>query len=54
MTISEIDEFLSDPDRRIATLPGRDGIGKTKLLRDWSRDKARWTGGMVKIICSGP
>jgi hypothetical protein len=40
--LSELDEFLSDPDRRIAILPGRGGIGKTKLLRDWSRDKAGW------------
>jgi hypothetical protein len=40
--LSELDEFLNDRDRRIAILPGRGGIGKTKLLRDWSRDKPGW------------
>ncbi len=40
--LSDLDSFLNDPDRRIAILPGRGGIGKTKLLRDWSRSKAGW------------
>ena len=40
--LSDLDSFLNDPDRRIAILPGRGGIGKTKLLRDWSRSNAGW------------
>jgi hypothetical protein len=40
--LSDLDSFLNDPDKRIAILPGRGGIGKTKLLRDWSCGKAGW------------
>ena len=41
-TLSDLDSFLKDPIQRIAILPGRGGIGKTKVLRDWSRGKAGW------------
>ena len=40
--LSELDRFLNDPTKRIAILPGRGGIGKTKLLRDWSHGKTGW------------
>jgi hypothetical protein len=40
--LAELDAFLNDPVQRIAVLPGRGGIGKTKLLRDWSRAVSGW------------
>lgn len=40
--LAELDRFLNDPGQRIAILPGRGGIGKTKLLRDWSRGISGW------------
>lgn len=41
-TLAELDAFLHDPTKRIAIVPGRGGIGKTKVLRDWSRAKDGW------------
>jgi hypothetical protein len=38
-----LDQFLNDPEKLIAVLPGRGGIGKTKLLRDWSQKQSGWT-----------
>jgi len=38
----ELNAFLGDPAKRIAVLTGRGGIGKTKLLRDWSHAVAGW------------
>lgn len=40
--LEELNSFLSDPQKHIAILPGRGGIGKTKLLRDWSRGATGW------------
>ncbi len=40
--LEELNEFLSDPEKRIAVLPGRGGIGKTKLLRDWASSATDW------------
>jgi hypothetical protein len=40
--LSELTAFLNDPEKRIAVLSGRGGVGKTKLLRDWSRDTGAW------------
>ncbi len=40
--LAELDAFLNNPVQRIAVLPGRGGIGKTKLLRDWSRAVSDW------------
>jgi len=40
--LSELDSFLNDPAKRIGFLSGRGGIGKTKLLRDWSQATAGW------------
>ncbi len=40
--LAELNAFLADPAHRIAVLPGRGGIGKTKLLRDWSAGVAGW------------
>lgn len=41
-TLSDLDSFLKDKTKRIAVLPGRGGIGKTKVLRDWSRARTGW------------
>jgi len=41
--LAELDSFLSDPDRKIGLLPGRGGIGKTKLMRAWSEGQSGWT-----------
>ena len=35
--VQQLNGFLDDPTKRIAILAGRGGVGKTKLLRDWSR-----------------
>jgi hypothetical protein len=40
--IAELDAFLNDPTQKIAVLPGRGGIGKTKLMRAWSENKTGW------------
>jgi hypothetical protein len=40
--VSELDAFLDDPVQKIAVLPGRGGIGKTKLMRAWSEKKDGW------------
>jgi hypothetical protein len=39
---ASLDQFLADPEKLIAVLPGRGGIGKTKLLRDWSGSQEQW------------
>ena len=38
----ELDAFLNDSVQKIAVLPGRGGIGKTKLMRAWSERKDGW------------
>lgn len=38
-----LDQFLGDESKLIAVLPGRGGIGKTKLLRDWSHRQNAWS-----------
>jgi hypothetical protein len=40
--VEQLNTFLNDPTKRIAVLPGRGGIGKTKLLRDWSGSTGSW------------
>jgi hypothetical protein len=40
--LEELNAFLNDPEKRIAILPGRGGIGKTKLLRDWANSAKGW------------
>lgn len=40
--LAELNAFLADSAQRIAVLPGRGGIGKTKLLRDWSAGVPGW------------
>jgi hypothetical protein len=44
-----LDQFLIDQSRLIAVLPGRGGIGKTKLLRDWSHRQNAW-----KVLWTAP
>lgn len=47
-TRDQLDRFLNDDAARIAVVEGSGGIGKTKVLRDWSSDRTdwetRWTG----------
>ena len=40
--VAELDAFLNDPLQKIAILPGRGGIGKTKLMRAWSEQTTGW------------
>jgi hypothetical protein len=40
--VAELDVFLNDPLQKIAILPGRGGIGKTKLMRAWSEKTTGW------------
>ena len=40
--VAELDAFLNDSVQKIAVLPGRGGIGKTKLMRAWSERKDGW------------
>jgi hypothetical protein len=40
--LDQLTGFLNDSTKRIALLPGRGGIGKTKLLRDWSENADNW------------
>jgi hypothetical protein len=42
LRVQQLNGFLDDSTKRIAILPGRGGVGKTKLLRDWSRDVSGW------------
>lgn len=38
----ELNSFLQDPHMVIAVLPGRGGIGKSKLIRDWLKQTVDW------------
>jgi hypothetical protein len=40
--LQELARFIEDDDIRIAVLPGRGGVGKTKLLIDWSMSLKEW------------
>ena len=40
--LQELKRFIEDDDIRIAVLPGRGGVGKTKLLIDWSMSLTEW------------
>lgn len=44
-----LNQFLLDQSKLIAVLPGRGGIGKTKLLRDWSHGQTAW-----KVLWTAP
>ena len=41
--LAELDSFLNNPGQKIALIPGRGGIGKTKLMRAWSEALTGWT-----------
>jgi len=41
-TRDQLDQFLSDGAVRIAVVQGSGGIGKTKVLRDWSMSHPGW------------
>jgi hypothetical protein len=40
--LAALDGFLHSSDAVIAVLPGRGGIGKTKLLREWAGRQSSW------------
>ena len=40
--LQALDTFLQDDQAIIALLPGRGGIGKSKLIRDWTRQVVDW------------
>jgi hypothetical protein len=40
--LQALDQLLDTPEALIAVLFGRGGIGKTKLLRDWSGSRTAW------------
>ncbi len=40
--ISELNDFIADEKKSVALVKGRGGIGKSKLLRDWSRSARGW------------
>ncbi|MDE1161996.1 MAG: hypothetical protein PW792_08625 [Acidobacteriaceae bacterium] len=40
--LQELKRFIEDDGVRIAVLPGRGGVGKTKLLIDWSTSLTGW------------
>jgi hypothetical protein len=52
-----LDRFLSDDKARIAVVEGSGGIGKTKLLRDWSTSHPDWSicwaGPLVSVWHTG-
>ena len=50
-TLRELQEFAASPDRRVAILTGRGGIGKTKVLHAFAR-AAEDTGARVRFAVS--
>jgi len=40
--LDALDAFLSSTDQTIVVLPGRGGIGKTKLVREWAGRQTSW------------
>lgn len=40
--LAALDAFLSSTGESIAVLPGRGGIGKTKLVREWAGQQTSW------------
>ena len=40
--LADLNKFLADDELAVAVLLGRGGIGKSKLLRDWSRSITGW------------
>ena len=40
--LDALDAFLSSTGQSIAVLPGRGGIGKTKLVREWAERQTFW------------
>ncbi len=52
-----LDRFLGDDKARIAVVEGSGGIGKTKLLRDWSASHTDWSicwvGPLVSVWHTG-
>lgn len=40
--MQSLNEFLNDPTKLVGVVPGRGGIGKTKLLREWAARLSGW------------
>lgn len=41
--LDALDAFLSSTEQSIVVLPGRGGIGKTKLVREWAERQTSWS-----------
>jgi Domain of unknown function (DUF4062)/AAA ATPase domain len=48
--ISKLYQFLASKDKNICVLSGRGGIGKSRLLQDWSRSAAGWQVVFLKYV----
>lgn len=46
-TIKQLDQFSASKTHRICLLPGRAGIGKSKLNLEWSRSKSSFESGIT-------
>jgi hypothetical protein len=46
----KLNQFLSSKDKKILVLSGRGGIGKSRLLQDWSRRAAGWQVVFLKYV----
>jgi len=46
--IAALSAFLANPDRSVFVLSGRGGLGKSKLLHDWSRATNGWDVAVLK------
>lgn len=48
--LSNLNQFLASPDKHVSVLSGRGGIGKSKLLQDWSRGAIGWQVVFLKYV----
>jgi hypothetical protein len=46
--VAALNAFLANPDRSVFVLSGRGGMGKSKLLHDWSRATTDWEVAVLK------
>src|ERR1019366_2487029 len=46
--VAALNAFLASPDRSVFVLSGRGGMGKSKLLHDWSRATTDWEVVVLK------
>lgn len=48
--LAALDQFLASKQKNICVLSGRGGIGKSKLLQDWSRTADGWRVVFLKYV----